>query len=338
MPTILNAEPTNYSPQARQILQQLGELREIPLTQADLPGRLADVDVLIVRLGVVVDRPVMDSAPRLKAIVTATTGQDHIDTQYASARGIALLSLKGETAFLDSIPASAEHTWALLLALMRRVPDAYASVRAGAWTREPFRGHDLYEKRLGLVGVGRIGRKVANYGLAFGMRVSGYDPQARIRMTQINYTSSLPQLLERSDILSIHVPYDETTRHMIGPAQLAALPPGGVLVNTSRGGVVDETALLDSLTTGHLSGAALDVLQHEPRLARGGSSSLIAYAQQHDNLLITPHVAGATVESMAKTEVFMARKLARFLRSSSAVESAQLEMQDQGKTCRYEAA
>jgi len=306
---ILNAEPDNYSPDARQILTSLGELIERRLSQVELLQWVSDFNILIIRLGLAVDRKVIEKGHRLRAIVTATTGLDHIDVQFAEAKGIAVLSLKGETEFLRTIPATAEHTWALLLALVRRLPQAVESVRAGEWDRDAFRGHDLEGQRLGIVGLGRIGEKVAGYGIAFGMQVAAFDPYRSDWPRDVQRCSTLADLLQRSDILSLHVPLNTETWHMIGERELALLPPGAVIVNTARGAVLDEAALVDALARGHLAGAALDVIEGEQDEARRRDSPLLAYGRQHSNLLITPHIGGATVESMERTEVFMARKL-----------------------------
>jgi len=173
---ILNAEPEQYSDEARHILSAIGEVTEQRLSQHELVRWVPAFDVLIVRLGLKVDRPVIDAGQRLQAIVTATTGLDHIDTSYAHARNIAVLSLSGETEFLRSIHATAEHTWALLLALLRRIPDATAAVRAGRWDRDAYRGYELFGRRLGILGLGRIGKEVARYGIAFGMQVAAFSP------------------------------------------------------------------------------------------------------------------------------------------------------------------
>ena len=310
---ILNVEPLDYSDEARRILQSLGQLDERHLTRVELLACLADYDVLIVRLGFQVDREVMGSGPRLKAIVTATTGLDHIDVDYAEQRGIKVLSLHGETEFLRTIPATAEHTWALLLALARHIPQARASVMAGEWGRDAFRGHDLCSKRLGIVGLGRIGEKVARYGLAFEMAVAAYDPYRSDWVPGVQRCLALPELLRQSDVLSLHVPLNPETERMIGREELALLPNGSWLVNTSRGEVLDEEALVGALQSGQLSGAALDVISGERDQRVYLHNPLLNYARRHDNLLITPHIGGATVESMAKTEVFMAHKLREFL-------------------------
>jgi D-3-phosphoglycerate dehydrogenase len=248
-------------------------------------------------------------------VVSATTGLDHVDEQAARERGVAVLSLRGEAVFLRGVSATAEHAFALLLALERRIVPASRSVAAGRWERDPFRGRELRGRRLGIVGLGRLGRQVARFGLAFGMRVGATDPYAREWLEGVERHATLDALLPESDVLTLHVPLGDETRGLIGRRELARLPQGAALVNTSRGEVLDEAALVEALESGRLAGAALDVVQHERNDAQRRGSELFAYAAQHDNLLVTPHIGGATHESMARTELFMARKLAAFLRS-----------------------
>jgi D-3-phosphoglycerate dehydrogenase len=310
---ILNAEPANYSTEARCILESIGELHERSLAREKLIACLPEFDVLIVRLGFQVDREVIEAGPRLKAIVTATTGLDHIDVDYAEARGTTVLSLKGETEFLHTIPATAEHTWALLLAVVRHIPQAFESVRRGEWNRDAFRGHDLYGRRLGIVGLGRIGEKVAQYGIAFGMWVAAFDPYREGWPSDVLRCTTLADLLAIADVLSLHPPLSSETENMIGTIELGLLPQGAILINTARGALVDEDALVDALESGQLGGAALDVIRHEREETKRFSNRLLAYSRGHANLLITPHIGGATIESMHKTEEFMAHKLARYL-------------------------
>ena len=312
---ILNAEPKGYSQEARRLLRKWGRLEEKEMSRAELLRELDEVDVLIIRLAHQVDREVIEAGNRLKVIVTATTGLDHIDIEFAESRGITVLSLRGETEFLKGVSATAEHTWALLLGLIRRiVPSSMAAAR-GQWDRDTFRGHELDGKYLGIVGLGRIGVKVARYGEAFGMTVGAYDPFVRQWLSGVRQTPSLTALLERSDILSLHVPLTEENRGMIGAPELAQLPAGALLINTSRGQLIDEVALTNALEQGHLAGAALDVIAQERDVAKMKTNPCLAYAARHDNLLITPHIGGATYESMAKTEVFMAHKLTNFYKT-----------------------
>lgn len=310
---ILNIEPYGYSEDARSLLLGLGSLTEKELSRAELINELGHYDVLVVRLSHQIDRDVIHAGRNLLAIVTATTGLDHIDVDYARDCGIAVLSLQGETDFLRSIPATAEHTWAMLLGLMRRIVPASLDAGRGNWNRDAFRGHELHGKHLGLLGLGRIGRIVADYGRAFGMDVGAFDPFAKEWKEGVWRAKSLSQLLKWSEVLSLHIPLSAETHGMIGESELALLPPNAVIVNTSRGQLIDEKALARALTIGRLGGAALDVIASERDAGQLGENPLLKYAEQHDNLLITPHIGGATYESMAKTEVFMARKLANFL-------------------------
>lgn len=316
---ILNLEPENYSTQAHSILEKLGQVTNGPLTRPQLLECLPDYDILIVRLAHQIDREVLTFGSRLKAIVTAATGLDHIDEEYAAQRGVAVLSLRGEVEFLRTIPATAEHTWALLLALVRNLPPAYQSVLAGEWDRDRFRGHDLAGKTLGIVGLGRIGEKVAAYGLAFGMRVLAYDPFRVDWMDGVDKADRLDDLLAQTNVLTIHVPLSPATVWLIGKPQLDLLPPGAILINTARGEVVDEDALLEALQNGSLTGAALDVIWGERR-TDWSESPLLDYARGHHNLYVTPHIGGATVESMEATEIYMVRRLAQFLTDEGLLE------------------
>lgn len=311
---ILNAEPENYSPRALEILQGAGQVRLAALSRAELLAALAEVDALIVRLAFQVDEEVFAAAPHLRAVVSATTGLDHIDLAAAERHGVQVLSLRGEVNFLRSIPATAELTWGLLLALTRNIPSAFSSVLAGEWQRDRFKGHDLAGRRLAILGLGRIGSIVARYGLAFGMRVYAYDPHPLTWVEGVKRTESMEELLVAADVLSIHVPLNPQTVGLVGAEQLNRLPPGALLINTSRGDVLDESALLAALQSGRLAGAALDVLSNE-RSTGLGSSALVEFARTHANLLLTPHIGGATYESMAATEIFMAHKLVNYLRT-----------------------
>jgi len=310
---ILNAEPEGYSARARAALERVARVHEEDCDRARLLGLIGDFDAVIVRLRNQVDREVLDAAPRLRAVSSATTGLDHIDLEHAARRGVEVLSLRGETEFLRTIAATAEHTWALLLALIRRIPAASRHVEDGGWDRDRFRGRELYGKRLGVLGLGRLGSKVARFGLAFGMEVIACDPHPAEWMEGVDRAQSLDDLLRVTDVLSIHVPLDDETAGMIGKKEIGLLPSGAVIVNTSRGQIIDEPSLVEALREGRLAGAALDVLADERAEVPGAAPAAVRYAREHANLLITPHIGGATVESMERTEVFMAEKLTDFL-------------------------
>lgn len=310
---ILNAEPKGYCINAREILKSVGELYEEELDREKLLRIIGKYEILIVRLGIQVDKEALDAGHNLVAVVTATTGLDHIDIQHAQKKGVKVLSLHGEADFLRKVGATAEHTWALLLALIRKVPQASRSVLNGYWDRDKFRGSELRGKRLGILGLGRLGEKIALYGNAFEMKVLAYDPFRTAWPNDVIRCSNLNALLSKSEILSIHIPLNEKTKGLIGKQELAVLLEDGILINTSRGEIVDSHALIESLSAGHLAGAAVDVIEGERNAAMRDKNSLIAYAKTHSKLLITPHIGGATWESMASTEVFMAKKLKTFL-------------------------
>jgi D-3-phosphoglycerate dehydrogenase len=256
---------------------------------------------------------VIERGKRLKAIVTNATGTDHIDMQAAAEHGVRVISLKGETEFLESISATAELTWGLLLSLTRRIPGAIQHVREGGWERERFVGRDLAGKKLGILGLGRLGRKVARYGLVFDMEVGSYDVDPSRSMDGIKRFETAEDLFAWAEVLSIHIPLNESTHHFVGQDLLKRMPKGALLLNTSRGAVLDDSALLACLEGGQLGGAALDVLEGE--LERGGlvNNPLIIYSRTNSTTLITPHIGGASTDSWKKTEVFTAMKLAQFL-------------------------
>ncbi|HSW29265.1 MAG TPA: NAD(P)-dependent oxidoreductase [Longimicrobiales bacterium] len=310
---ILVAESAGFSPAAEARLRELGHVTMADLDQAALLGGVGSADVLVVRLRNRVNLDVLAAAPFLRAVVSPTTGLDHLDLAALDARGIAVLSLRGEAEFLRGVTATAEHAWALLLALVRRVPAAAEAARRGAWDRDRFRGRELAGKTLGVVGLGRLGTMVARYGAAFGMRVVAYDPFVDPGAIP-ERMPSLAALLAVSDVVSLHVPLHAGTRGMLDAQALAHIKPGAVLVNTSRGDVVDEDALVEAVRSGRLAGAALDVVVGEMGAAGPGASPAVRFAAGDDRILVTPHIGGATLESMENTEIFMAEKLARWLR------------------------
>jgi D-3-phosphoglycerate dehydrogenase len=320
---VVLAEAREFDAAALSLLRSLGEVVALDGEPGSLAASLRDAEVLFVRLRHRIDAALLSRAPQLKVIVSPTTGLDHIDLAAAERHGIAVLSLKGETAFLESVTATAELTWALILNLARPVAAAHASVMAGAWSRDLWKGRELKGKTLGIVGYGRLGRIVADYAQAFRMAVLVHDPKLRGVPPAVRQTT-LEELLEQADIVTLHVPLEPGTIGLIGRAELERMRAGAWLINTSRGEVIDEAALLRSLQSGHLGGAALDVLSDEAKgqadwLAR---SDLARFAAASDRLIITPHIGGATRESMRDTEAFMARKLLAYLGGEGAASAA----------------
>jgi D-3-phosphoglycerate dehydrogenase len=314
---ILVAESTGFPTEARVALSRLGEVTLADLDFAQLWKVIPDFDVIWVRLRHRIDAKVLARTSRLKAIISPTTGLNHIDVDEATRRGIAVLSLRGETDFLKNVHATAEHTIALMLSLIRHIPAATESVRRGQWDRDQFKGRELYGKTVGIIGFGRLGQIVANYLEAFGVRVLATDPRFE-NGTAIKSVQFIPlyQLLTQADIVSLHVNFIEENRGFFGWDDFRDMKRGAWFVNTSRGELVKEDALLRALELGRLSGAAVDVLDGE-QAGDPMASPLIQYAKRHDNLLITPHIGGCTFESLEKTESFLAGKVVAFLSPSS---------------------
>lgn len=222
---------------------------------------LRDADALIVRSRTKVTRDLLDLAPRLKVVGRAGVGVDNIDVDAATERGVLVLNAPNGNTI-----AAAEHAFALLLALARRIPEAHASVKAGRWERQRFIGFELMGKTLGVVGLGRIGSEVAKRARAFGMEVLGYDPylpESRARALAIEPVS-LEELFRRADIITLHTPLTEETRNLIRRETLALMKDGVILVNAARGGLIDEDALVEAVRSGKVAGVALDVFAEEP--------------------------------------------------------------------------
>lgn len=314
---ILVAERSSFSEKGLRALEALAPTTVLELTQSELSKAVAIYDILFVRLGLRVDSEVIRAAPNLIAIATPTTGLDHIDLEAAQRRNIAVLSLKGERAFLEKVTSTAEHTFALLLALVRRIPQAVRAVERYEWRRDVFRGRELNGKTFGIIGFGRLGSMVARYALAFGMRVLAYDPYVTHIPVSIEHCATLQELLSRSDIISLHVDLRPETIALIDEKAFAQMKRGAILVNTARGAVIDEGALLEALENGHLAGAALDVLADEAAVQRRAVHPLIEYARTHDNLIITPHIGGASQEAIEKADLFLVEKTRRFLQNLS---------------------
>ncbi len=248
---------------------------------------LTTANGLIVRSATKVKADMLDRAPLLSVVGRAGVGVDNIDLVAATERGVAVLNAPA-----GNTVSAAELTMALILAMVRRVAEADASVRKGDWARSKFQGVELRGRTLGLVGAGRIGGEVAKRCQAFGMGVVAYDPYltderaAELHLELVE----LEEVLTRGDVISLHVPFTDATKGMIGKEALAKMKKGTFLVNVARGGVVDEAALAEALNSGHLGGAALDVFENEP--LEEGSALRTA-----KNSLLTPHLGASTSEA-----------------------------------------
>jgi D-3-phosphoglycerate dehydrogenase len=261
----------------------------------DVAAALREADgVLDASMKVKLTPEMLRAAQKLKIISCATTGSDHIARDGLQQRGISVRTLKEDPEVLRNITPAAELSFTLLVALARKLPAAVKHVTQGGWTREQFPGVMLRGKTLGLVGCGRIGGWMARYARAFDMDVVGCDPFLQTFPDTIR-KAALAEVFSQSDFVSIHVHLSPETTGLVTKALIQSMKPGAFLINTSRGAIVDEQALLAGLESGRLGGAGLDVLEGEPDTA---NHPLVRYAQSHDNLLITPHIGGFSPDAV----------------------------------------
>lgn len=263
------------------------------LSPGELMAAIPAYDALIIRSGTQVSAGVIAAADNLRVIARAGVGIDNIDLAAATRRGIIVVN-----APTGNVSAAAEHTLALLMALARHIPAAQVSMARGQWDRKAFMGVELRDKTLGTIGLGRVATQVVRRATGLSMRALSYDPYV-----SSGYASnvgaelvSLERLLAESDFITIHLPLTESTHGMLGRERLAQCKPGARIINTARGGIIDEAALLAALDSGHLAGAALDVFEQEPL----PSDSPL---RQHPRLIVTPHIGGSTSEAQDQVAI-----------------------------------
>jgi glyoxylate reductase len=263
------------------------------LTKEELRARLQDADGAMTLLTDILDRPLLEACPNLKVAANFAVGFNNVDLAAASDLGIAITNTPGVLT-----ETTADFAWALLMAVARRVVEGDKFTRAGkfkAWGPKMFLGHDVFGKTLGLIGLGRIGQAVARRAGGFGMKIVFYDAESvpagivnELRAERL----ALDELLRVSDFISLHVPLLDTTRHLLNDGAFAAMKPNCIVVNTSRGPVVDEKALVRALSQGTIAGAGLDVFEREPQI----EPELL----EMDNVVLAPHIASASHETRLK--------------------------------------
>ena len=300
MPIALTTFP--LPPRAVDLLSPVAEVRG-PDGWRD---SLGDAEALLCLLTDPVDASLLDAAPRLRVVACATAGYEHVDVAACRARGVAVTNAPGVLT-----EATADLTWTLILATVRRLPQAERHLRAGGfhgWGFWDYLGGDLHGATLGILGMGRIGQAVARRAAAFGMRIV-YHSRTRLsgdaeRELGVLWTD-LDGLLAASDVLTLHAPLTPETRGVLGADALARMRRGAYLVNTARGALVDEAALVDALRAGHLAGAGLDVYEREPAIHPG--------LLELDNVVLLPHIGSATLETRTRMATLAARNAAAVL-------------------------
>lgn len=302
----------SLAPEAHEILKSAVDLDYRPPDRSVLLDIIDQYDALWSHVDIKIDGEVLERAKRLKTINTASTGTDHIDKEEAVRLGIRVLSITRDYSLLDTFSATAECAWMLVLACHRHFRSATRWVLESKWQTERFRGRQLSQHTLGVLGVGRLGKMVVEYGKAFRMRVLGCDLES-FEITEVKHVD-FDTLLRESDVISIHIHMEPENYHLFNAETFAKMKHGAILVNTSRGDIIDERALLAALDSGKLIAFGTDVLHDEWRLDVD-ESPMVKYAREHDNVVITPHMGGCTLKSLVDARVFSARKLVQYLQT-----------------------
>jgi D-3-phosphoglycerate dehydrogenase / 2-oxoglutarate reductase len=274
------------------------------LASGGLAEAIGPYDALVVRSQTRVDAGIFEVGSNLKVVARAGIGLDNVDVEAATRRGVMVVN-----APQSNVLSAAEHTMALLLALARNLPQAHSALTSGVWDRERFQGVELHGKTLGIIGLGRVGSMVAQRAMAFGMRLIAYDPyvsKERARQVGVELVPDLTGLLVQADFISVHLPRTPETEGLVGERELALMKEGARIVNTARGGIVDEKALTKALEDSTLAGAALDVFDGEP-------------VTEHplfgrENVVVTPHLGAATQEAQDKAGTAIAEMVRLALR------------------------
>jgi len=274
-------------------------VKKTKLSKEELIKEIQDYDGLIVRSATKVTKDIIDSTSRLKIIGRAGTGVDNVDIDAATRKGVIVMNTPGGNTI-----SAAEHTCALICALARNVAAGDASMKAGRWDRKLFMGTELSGKTLAVLGLGQIGKQVALRMQAFGMRTIGFDPIVPAEAAaQFNVQKlSLEEIWPQADYITVHVPLLAATRHMINAEALSKCKKGVAILNVARGGIIDESALLDAINAGTVRGAALDVFETEPPVGVG------AELAKHKNVIATPHLGASTLEAQTRVAVEIAQQ------------------------------
>lgn len=290
--------PEKLSPNGLALLKQSLQVDEKNgLSAEELRSIITDYDALVVRSETKVTSELLRVCPKLKVVARAGVGTDNIDVPAATELGIVVVNSSS-----GNIVAAAEHTIALLLSLARNIPDGCASTKAGKWERSRLVGVEVKGKTLGIIGLGKVGLSVARMAIGLGMHVDAIDLYANPAIAQaasVNMMSSLPDLLKSSDFITVHTPLIASTKGMIGSSELATMKKDARVMNLARGGMIDETALLNAIESGHIAGAAIDVFMSEPPVVDGTSRRLIT----HPKVIATPHLGASTVEAQENVSI-----------------------------------
>ena len=275
------------------------------LETSELYGLIGDYDAIITRSGTQVDAELLSHATNLKMVARAGVGIDNVDVVAASERGIIVVN-----APFGNTNSAAEHSMAILLSMCRNVPDANASLKSGQWQRAPFTGYELKHKTMGIIGLGKVGGRVASRSRAFEMDVVVYDPYISEKRAADFGTRlvSLDELVSMADVISVHTPLNDETRDLITGEHFSAMKEGVLIVNCARGGIINESAMLAALESGKVQGAAFDVWSEEPP-----KSDVLKKMIEHPRMVVTPHLGANTFEAQTNVAIDVSREILNLL-------------------------
>ncbi|GFO69200.1 D-3-phosphoglycerate dehydrogenase [Geomonas limicola] len=275
------------------------------LKKEELYSIIGDYDVIITRSGTTVDKPLLDAATKLKMVARAGVGVDNVDVDYASSKGVIVVN-----APFGNTNSAAEHAMALLLSFCRNVTKANSSLKGGAWKRAPFTGYELKGRKAGVIGLGKVGGRVATRLKAFECDVIACDPYiAEKRAHDLGVRLvTLEEVVKTCDIITVHTPLTDETRNMIGKKELAAMKEGVIVINAARGGIINEEAMLEALDSGKVAGAAFDVWSQEPP-----DSEILKKLIGHEKMVVTPHLGANTFEAQVNVAVDVSREIIHYL-------------------------
>lgn len=304
--TILIAEK-DFSTKAKNILKKVGRVIDFVSIESFI-SNLPLADIIITGLEVRFDRDLLNKTVNLKLIGSRTTQLRYIDLDECNKKGIVVINIKANSSVLKKTYSTAEETIALILALSRNISSAFDSIKNGEWDRKKYLGSELHGKTMGLIGFGRLGKMVSHYGVSFGMKVLAYDPFVDHKEIEKYgaYKTNLESVFKKSDVVSLHSIYNDSTFQMIGEKHFKMMKPSAIFINTARGEITDEKALLSALSNRVIFGAALDTLSNEsPDGEHIKNNPLVDYAKKNSNLIIVPHLGGSTMEANERTQIYI---------------------------------
>tara|TARA_A100001015_G_scaffold310513_1_gene412074 strand:+ start:5358 stop:6308 length:951 start_codon:yes stop_codon:yes gene_type:complete len=303
-------EQKNFSQTGKQILSKHFDCTFLDIdNEKDLNNLISEFDILLIRFKLKISKKTLLNSTKLKFIICPTTGLDHIDLDTIEKLGIKLFSLKNQSTFLRKVPSTAELTILLILTLLRNYNQASKNVKTFLWRSNLERGFELNDKKIGIIGLGRLGRIVSKICYAFGAKIYFFDIDSNINYKKYNRVSSIKELFETTDIVSIHIPLNNHTKNLIDINIFKQKKfKCKFLINTSRGEIINSKSLIYALETQKIKGAGLDVIDKEEK-----NKELINFSIKNDNLIITPHIGGYTYEAIEKTDKFLINNFLKYI-------------------------